>query len=336
MSFRFRKSFKVAKGVRLNVSKSGLGTSFGTKGARYSVHSSGRRTTSVGIPGSGLGYVSTKSNSSGRQVAPKPAPQQYSQPIAKPPGLFAPAGEKALWNVFTKHGGSTEAFDKIAATYPEQRNLALTFTAVKRSSSENEHEKAIEELRELIGKDFDPQQDSFFSRYLTSSTGTVKIANGAVAEMPVSKELVALIFAELLQEKQELSEACSVLEQLPKSDAITLSLSELYLQQKEYKKVISLTNGVVNQDDLSALTCVYRGVAFRNTELYDAALEALKEALRFSSRAIEIRNLALVQRATVYIKTGRKAQAKKDLERVISTDADFPTAQELLQKIASH
>lgn len=51
-------------GARVSLSKSGIGTSFGVKGARYSVHSSGRRTTSVGIPGSGLGYVSSKGGSS--------------------------------------------------------------------------------------------------------------------------------------------------------------------------------------------------------------------------------------------------------------------------------
>ena len=48
MGFRMRKSFKVAPGVRLNVSKSGFGASVGGKGGRYSVHSSGRRTVSAG------------------------------------------------------------------------------------------------------------------------------------------------------------------------------------------------------------------------------------------------------------------------------------------------
>ena len=48
MGFRMRKSFKVAPGVRLNVSKSGFGVSVGGKGGRYSVHSSGRRTVSAG------------------------------------------------------------------------------------------------------------------------------------------------------------------------------------------------------------------------------------------------------------------------------------------------
>lgn len=60
MGLRFRKSVKIAPGVRVNFSKKGVGMSMGTKGARYSVHSSGRRTTSFGIPGTGLSYVSSK------------------------------------------------------------------------------------------------------------------------------------------------------------------------------------------------------------------------------------------------------------------------------------
>ena len=52
--FRMRKSIKVAPGVRLNVSKSGVGASAGGRGGRYSAHSSGRRTVSAGggvVPG---------------------------------------------------------------------------------------------------------------------------------------------------------------------------------------------------------------------------------------------------------------------------------------------
>lgn len=62
MGLRFRKSIKVAPGVKLNLGKKSAGISVGTKGARYSVNSSGRRTTTVGIPGTGLSYqdISTK------------------------------------------------------------------------------------------------------------------------------------------------------------------------------------------------------------------------------------------------------------------------------------
>ena len=60
MGFNFRKSFKIAPGVKLNISKKGIsGVSAGVNGARVSVGKKGTRTT-VGIPGTGLSYSSHK------------------------------------------------------------------------------------------------------------------------------------------------------------------------------------------------------------------------------------------------------------------------------------
>lgn len=66
MGFGFRKSFKIAPGVRLNVSSRGVGASFGVKGLRYSVNSRGQRRTTMSLPGTGLSYTSTSSSGSRR------------------------------------------------------------------------------------------------------------------------------------------------------------------------------------------------------------------------------------------------------------------------------
>ena len=60
MGLRFRKSIRICKGMKLNFGKTGVGVSFGTRGLHYTVHSSGRRTASVGIPGTGISYVSSR------------------------------------------------------------------------------------------------------------------------------------------------------------------------------------------------------------------------------------------------------------------------------------
>lgn len=67
MGLRFRKSVKIAPGVRLNFSKKSTSVSFGGKGARYTVSSTGRKTASVGIPGTGLSYVETVSGKKKRK-----------------------------------------------------------------------------------------------------------------------------------------------------------------------------------------------------------------------------------------------------------------------------
>lgn len=62
MGFRFRKSYKVAPGVKINVGKKSGSISLGAKGARHTISTNGRKTTSVGIPGTGIGYVSSSSS----------------------------------------------------------------------------------------------------------------------------------------------------------------------------------------------------------------------------------------------------------------------------------
>ena len=61
MGLRYRKSVKIAPGVKLNFSKSGVGVSVGTKGARMSISPKGRVTQTLGIPGTGISYVTTSS-----------------------------------------------------------------------------------------------------------------------------------------------------------------------------------------------------------------------------------------------------------------------------------
>lgn len=53
MAIRIRKSFKVAPGVRLNVSKSGISTSIGGKGVTANLSKKGTRVTGS-IPGTGI------------------------------------------------------------------------------------------------------------------------------------------------------------------------------------------------------------------------------------------------------------------------------------------
>jgi len=61
MGFRFRKSVKVAPGVRVNVSKSGVSTSIGPRGAKINVSNRGVRVT-TSIPGTGISYSRTLSS----------------------------------------------------------------------------------------------------------------------------------------------------------------------------------------------------------------------------------------------------------------------------------
>lgn len=54
MGWNFRKSIKIAPGVKLNFSKRGVGMSVGPKGYKISVNSKGDVHKTISIPGTGL------------------------------------------------------------------------------------------------------------------------------------------------------------------------------------------------------------------------------------------------------------------------------------------
>ena len=56
MGLRFQKSVKIAPGMRLNLGTKSASISVGGKGGRYTINSNGRRTASIGIPGTGISY----------------------------------------------------------------------------------------------------------------------------------------------------------------------------------------------------------------------------------------------------------------------------------------
>ena len=71
MGLNFRKSIKIAPGIRVNVSKKGYQVFLCGKGARVNVSKKGTRTT-VGIPGTGLSY--SKFSSYTKKTTPRREP----------------------------------------------------------------------------------------------------------------------------------------------------------------------------------------------------------------------------------------------------------------------
>ena len=84
MGFRFRKSIKIAPGVKLNLNKNSTSVTFGGKGAKYTVSSTGKKTVSVGVPGTGVYYSESVGGSkenhnlvSPNNSTPKPSKKKW-------------------------------------------------------------------------------------------------------------------------------------------------------------------------------------------------------------------------------------------------------------------
>ncbi len=71
MGLRFSKRIKIAKGINLNLSKSGIGMSVGVKGARFGVGPRGTRVT-TSIPGTGISNEWRSKRSKNRRAGSEP------------------------------------------------------------------------------------------------------------------------------------------------------------------------------------------------------------------------------------------------------------------------
>jgi hypothetical protein len=80
MGFRFRRIFRLAPGVRLNVAKTGPSLSFGRRGLSLNISRRGIKRT-VGLPGSGLSYTSISSLHAAPTTAQTTAPQALTVPL---------------------------------------------------------------------------------------------------------------------------------------------------------------------------------------------------------------------------------------------------------------
>lgn len=79
MGLRFRRSIKIAPGVRVNLNKKSASVTFGPKGLKHTVSTTGKSHTTVGVPGTGLSYTT----SSGDRPARVPAAQRPTSPKSK-------------------------------------------------------------------------------------------------------------------------------------------------------------------------------------------------------------------------------------------------------------
>lgn len=84
MGFRFRKSIQIVPGVRVNVSRSGIGYSAGVKGARITKHANGRVSRTLSVPGTGLSHQTTIGGNRSRPTSTS-APRRRTPTAAATP-----------------------------------------------------------------------------------------------------------------------------------------------------------------------------------------------------------------------------------------------------------
>lgn len=336
VGFRVRKSFKIAPGVRMTVTPKSVGISAGVKGARISANTSGRVTRTLSIPGTGISHVSSSSRGSRTRASSTNSGRSRAAAVAAPavqhrvsPGIFAPRWEKDLYRAVVVNPDVNE-LARVGAQFEQARPLAALFETVRGAIPIGNLQRAVELTTWLFASGYDPSKDAFVAKYLPDLSLRLGIADGIEVVLPLDRDFIGLMLAELHQETGDLLAAVDVVERLEPSTVTAVSLAELYAAQGRWDELVDLTEGLTNEDEAATYLLIQRGIAFREQGYPDASRESFKEALRVRSRPAELRQRAMIERALTYLSEGKRAMARKDFEKVLSENSAYPGLREHL------
>jgi tetratricopeptide (TPR) repeat protein len=260
----------------------------------------------------------------------KAEPARSGPAKAPKPGLFAPRAEKQLYEA-TEARNAADAM-AVGDETPTFRLAAYSVAGFLTLADEN-LSMAERLLSQVWALGSDPADDPFIAKYVRWQLG-LPIVDGVTAYLHPSRDSVGLALGELYQDHGRLHDAIDVVEQLEPTTYSALSLAELYVLDKQFEKAIELTEGIENEDDASALLLVFRGIAFREQGFHEAAHETFKQALRSRSRNPTIRHHAMFERSKNYRAQGKRAMARKDLERILAEDSDYEGLRDQLAELS--
>lgn len=242
MGVRISKSVKVAPGIRVRVNSKSTSVSFGGKGVRYTVNSKGRRTTTVGVPGTGLSVqqVSGTRRSAPRQQASPQLQNVVASPSASKPGRSAPKGEKRLYKILATNMSTARwaaQCEKVAQKFPEQRIAAATLAGLF-ALTENPP-AAIRALGYVVASGVEIADDPFLRRYAPVKGYSMDAGGGRKVFVPLSRDLVITWLATVHL----------VAGQLDQAEAMAAELKDTPVAQELRRKIAAARQNSAGRSD---------------------------------------------------------------------------------------
>ena len=342
MGIRYRKSINIGGGVRLNLSKSGLGASFGVPGLRYSVSGSGRARRTMSIPGTGIYSVTSMGSgapsTSGSTSASTLAASSVRPAVAwSPPraGWFSGAADKR----YREGARALVAGDFAAAAQAFEATLAEDPSAVSAhflAALAGEHaampdDEVIGHLEAVVASHIempDRLQQQYLPPAIVGLTVKAGITSHLAVELPFTSVGATLVLAEAYQERGRVPEAIGLVSQLhqhdPANAVIALSLADLLFADEDYDGVVEASAAATNDSDIGVALLHLRAAALLASGMADGAMDAFRDALaKRAGRDPELLKIVRYDRALAYERAGQRAKARADLERIYGVDPDY-------------
>jgi tetratricopeptide (TPR) repeat protein len=319
-------------GVKLNLNKRSMGLTLGGRGAHYSLNTRGQRTTTLGLPGTGVSYIdrSSRHRSNTRRSAAPASPSIAAPPAPAPhPGIFARHYERAFFDGVQKvtageYEAALAAFKDADQSDDKHRAISPALFAGVLSFQLGDHAPAATYL-ERITHSAQPLPDKLMSKYAPDLHMSVDVNRVSIPVL-VGSLAAAMLLAECYAETGRVPQAIGIAQQLYEhsgTPGLLLFLCAMYQRAEDWDEIVHATAGVNNEDDLTLTLGLWQAEAMEKQDLPDAAFEAYRDALKSKKRDPQLLKEARYKRAMLYLKVGKRAMAKRDLGRLYGEDPDF-------------
>lgn len=247
------------------------------------------------------------------------------------PSPLAPGWEAPLIRLIRSGAPASELHEATAGS-PEGSRLAAVIELVRDALPHTEDDRALRLAAWLVRVRYDPGADPFLRRYGIVLSAHLPLSAGLDVDVPLDATALRLLYAELAA-ADDPAGATAAVEALEPSTLAASTLASLYRARRRWNDLAQFSAPVLNVDAASAAVLIRRGVALRELGLIRGALEAFDQVVRpnvTSARPIELRVEALFERASTHLADGRRAPARRDLERVLAQYPESTEAQELM------
>lgn len=337
MSFRFWQRIRLAPWLTLNLSKSSASLSIGPPGARYTIGPRGHRVT-AGLPGSGLFYTVHTPHGAGpsRRAAQAPSVRERLD-LGFLKRMLMPVAERSFVDgLLALHDGDEAAAITALEQAPDLPDAVWLAGLLRLKRGEM---SAARTLLEAALQGSGRLGAALAQRGLALDLSLV-VAPDVIAHARPDEQATRLALVEIAQIEGRPQEALTHLERLlalaPGDAVVRVSFAELVLAQPAddpalLQRIVAMTADVDNETPVHTALLLYRGRALASLGLDAAAQDVFTLALRRrADRPPALLHQLRYERALLHERQGRRAQARREFERLYAEAPGFADVRQRL------
>ena len=350
MGFRFFRRIRLLPGVYLNMGKTGTSLSLGPRGMKTTISSKGIR-HSLGIPGTGWSYQTPLKKWNDNNQAPNIGNNSQEQKNTTENDyqklefsflkkLICPKEEMALAQgiqaCLLQDYSEAELYLNQALCYVDGAfTLGVIYLNEGRYTEAEMQLAKAEQTPESIGE--------FYRKYDLGMKMHIEITPYYAVDYEANAMASYIAHVKAFQQLNRHADACRLLlalyKAMPQNLDVMIFLAEIVLEkepgnQQWMNAIINMTNNLQNDSYAHAVLLLSKAEAFDNIGMTEVAITTLTSVLsKKKDRPLDFLLEAQYQRGVLFLKIGKKTQAKKDLNAVFAINPGYANVNQLLGQL---